>query len=160
MAFIDAAFALHFDSKSHTGVIFIIGGVVVYVASHKQKCMAKSPTEAELVGLTDYLGLVELFHEFISFLFGAPIPTQIVYQDCTSAISLVTRGGGITCTKHMRARVNLAKECFDEKRAIVVYCNTHQMRADGVSKVLEGKSFEHFAHFVQGSKAPLPTGGR
>jgi len=51
----------------------------------------------------------------------------------------------------MRARVNLAKECFDEKRAIVVYCNTHQMRADGVSKVLEGKSFEHFAHL---SKAP------
>ena len=154
MAFIDAAFALHFDSKSHTGVLFVIGGVVIYVASRKQKCMAKSPTEAELVGLTDNLGLVELFHEFLSFLFGTSIPIPIVYQDCTSVISLVTRGGGITRTKHMRARVNLGKECFDEKRAIVVYCNTSQMKADGASKVLEGKGFEQFANFVQGIRTP------
>mmetsp|Transcript_9001 Transcript_9001/g.13045 ORF Transcript_9001/g.13045 Transcript_9001/m.13045 type:complete len:209 (-) Transcript_9001:1-627(-) len=154
MAFIDAAFALHFDSKSHTGVLFVIGGVVVYVASRKQKCIAKSPTEAELVGLTDNLGLVELFHEFISFLFGKPIPIPIVYQDCTSVISLVTRGGGITRTKHMRARVNLGKECFDEKRAVVVYCNIQQMKADGASKILEGKGFVDFANFVQGIRTP------
>ncbi len=71
LTFIDAAFALHFfDSKSHTGVIITIGGVVIYISSRKQKCIAKSPTEAELVGLTDNLGLVELFHEFLSFLFG------------------------------------------------------------------------------------------
>jgi hypothetical protein len=71
LAFIDAAFALHFfDSKSHTGVIITIGGVVIYISSRKQKCIAKSPTEAELVGLTDNLGLVEMFHEFLSFLFG------------------------------------------------------------------------------------------
>ena len=114
-AWIDAAFALHFDSKSHTGVLFVIGGVVIYISSSKQKCIAKSSTEAELVGLTDNIGLVELFHEFISFLFGKPIPTPIIYQDSTSVISLVTRGGGITRTKHMRARVNLGKECFDEK---------------------------------------------
>jgi len=154
MAFIDAAFALHFDSKSHTGVLFVIGGVVVYVSSRKQKCIAKSPTEAELVGLTDNLGLVELFHEFVSFLFGKLIPVPIVYQDCSSVISLVTRGGGITRTKHMRARVNLGKECFDEKRAIVIYCNTKQMKADGASKVLEGKGFMDFATFVQGIRTP------
>jgi hypothetical protein len=155
LAFIDAAFALHFfDSKSHTGVIISIGGVVIYISSRKQKCIAKSPTEAELVGLTDNLGLVELFHEFISFLFGKPIPTPIIYQDSTSVISLVTRGGGITRTKHMRARVNLGKECFDEKRAIVVYLNTKDMWADGASKILEGKPYEQFANFVTGVKTP------
>ena len=63
-AFIDAAFALHFDSKSHTGMIIMIGGAVVYVSSGKQCCMTKSPTEAELVGLMKRLGTVELFHEF------------------------------------------------------------------------------------------------
>jgi hypothetical protein len=31
---------------------------VVYVASHKQQSIMKSPTEAELVGLTDNLGLI------------------------------------------------------------------------------------------------------
>ena len=161
LAFIDAAFALHFfDSKSHTGVIITMGGVVIYISSRKQKCIAKSPTEAELVGLTDNLGLVELFHEFLSFLFGKPIPTPIIYQDSTSVISLVTRGGGITRTKHMRARVNLGKECFDEKRAIVTYLNTKEMWADGASKILEGKPFLQFADFVTGIKKPLTTGGR
>eukprot|EP00590_Aulacoseira_subarctica_P007934 CAMPEP_0172427188 /NCGR_PEP_ID=MMETSP1064-20121228/40977_1 /TAXON_ID=202472 /ORGANISM="Aulacoseira subarctica , Strain CCAP 1002/5" /LENGTH=176 /DNA_ID=CAMNT_0013171267 /DNA_START=105 /DNA_END=635 /DNA_ORIENTATION=- len=161
LAFIDAAFALHFfDSKSHTGVIITIGGVVIYISSRKQKCIAKSPTEAELVGLTDNLGLVELFHEFISFLFGEQIPLPIIYQDSTSVISLVTRGGGVTRTKHMRARVNLGKECFDEKRALVKYCHTKLMRADGASKVLEGSAFEQFAKFVQGHPMAWTTAGR
>jgi hypothetical protein len=36
-AYIDAAFALHFDSKSHTGIVIFIGGALVYAASRKQK---------------------------------------------------------------------------------------------------------------------------
>ena len=35
-AFIDAFFALHFDSKSHTGANITVGGAVVYVVSRKQ----------------------------------------------------------------------------------------------------------------------------
>ena len=42
VAYIDAAFALHFDSKSHTGVMILVGGTVLYVSSRKQKCIAKS----------------------------------------------------------------------------------------------------------------------
>ncbi len=55
-AYVDAAFALHDDSKSHTGVVILLDRSVLYVASRKQKCVTKSPTEAELVGLTDNLG--------------------------------------------------------------------------------------------------------
>jgi hypothetical protein len=35
------------------GVVIRVGGYMVYASSRKQKCMTKSPTEAELVGLTD-----------------------------------------------------------------------------------------------------------
>jgi hypothetical protein len=42
----------------------------------------KSPTGAELLGLTDNIGLVELFQEFM-------------------VVSLVTIGGGIARTKHL-----------------------------------------------------------
>jgi hypothetical protein len=69
-AYIDAAYALHSDSKSHTGVIIFVGHAIVYVASKKQKCMSKSPTEVELIGLTDNLGLVELFKEFVDYVTG------------------------------------------------------------------------------------------
>jgi len=162
IAFIDAAFALHFDSKSHTGVMVLIGGTVVYVSSRKQKCIAKSPTEAELVGFTDNLGLVELFHEFVSFLLGREAPTPIVFQDCTAVISLVTIGGGITRTKHMRARKNLGKEMVDAKRILVRYINTKERMADGLSKILEGEPFQKFASCVLGEMklTVKTTGGR
>ena len=160
VAYIDAAFALHFDSKSHTGVMILVGGTVVYVSSRKQKCIAKSPTEAELVGFTDNLGLVELFHEFVSFLLGRKVPVPLVFQDCTAVISLVTIGGGITRTKHMRARKNLGKEAVDAKRLFVRYINTKEMMADRLSKTLEGEAFQKFASCVLGEmKLTVKTTG-
>jgi hypothetical protein len=47
IAYIDAAFATHEDSKSHSGVARFIAGVLVYAASKKQRCVTKSPTESE-----------------------------------------------------------------------------------------------------------------
>jgi hypothetical protein len=76
--------------------------------------MSKSPTEAELIGLTDNLGLVELFKEFLDIITGEETATPIVYQDCKSVISLVTVGGGITRTKHLIVRMHLGKEMVDE----------------------------------------------
>jgi hypothetical protein len=70
--------------------------MVVYAASWKQKCVIKSPTEAELVGLTDNLGFMDLFQEFVMFLVGAKMRLPIVHQDSTSVITLVTQGGGVT----------------------------------------------------------------
>jgi hypothetical protein len=64
---VDAAFAIHGDSKSHMGVAMFAGGALVYPASRKQKCMMKIPTESELVVLTDNEGFVELFQKFLSF---------------------------------------------------------------------------------------------
>jgi hypothetical protein len=40
-AYVDAAFALHSDSKSHTGVMVYVGETLVYVSSKKQKCMSR-----------------------------------------------------------------------------------------------------------------------
>jgi hypothetical protein len=67
-AYVDAAFAPHVDSKSHTGVTILIGRALVFAASRKQKCITKSPTESELVTLMDNIGLIELFEEFFNFI--------------------------------------------------------------------------------------------
>jgi hypothetical protein len=116
VAYIDAAYAVHEDSKSHSGVLIYVGDTLAYVASKKQKCMSKSPTEAELIALSDNLGLVELFKEFLEFITQSKIPAPVVYQDCSAVVSLVTQGGGKTRTKHLRARMNLAKEMVDGGR--------------------------------------------
>jgi hypothetical protein len=97
-AFIDASYATHQDGKSHSGLNVKIGGVAVFCASRKQKCVSKSPTEAELVALSDNLGFVELFQEFLSFVTNSRVTASVIFQDNTSVISMVTSGGGVTRT--------------------------------------------------------------
>lgn len=86
----DASSPTHEDSKSHTRYVIIVVGVPVYCASRKQKCMTKSPTEAELVGLSDNLSFMEIFVEFIEFIINQGLEVPAFYQDNTSVITLVT----------------------------------------------------------------------
>jgi hypothetical protein len=145
-AYIDASFALHPDGKSHTGVVILLGEVGVFFASRKQKCVSKSPTEAELVALSDNVGFVELFHKFVSFVLNCKIDTPMVYQDNTSVISLVTAGGGMMRTKHLCTRMYLVMEALKEGKINVKYVHTSEMFADGLTKVLDGAVFDSFAN--------------
>jgi hypothetical protein len=56
-AYIDASYGVHQGSgKSHTGCAIVLGDAGVIVArSSKQKIVTKSSTEAELVGLSDFV---------------------------------------------------------------------------------------------------------
>ena len=54
-AWVDAAYGVHDDFKSHTGGAMSLGIGTVHTKSSKQKLNTKSSTEAELVGVSDYL---------------------------------------------------------------------------------------------------------
>jgi hypothetical protein len=158
-AYIDASYAIHEDGKSHTGLIVMIGGVPVFSASRKQKCACKSPTGAELVALSDNLGFIELFQEFLGFVTNSKTDASVIFQDNTSVISMVTSGGGITRTKHMRARMFLLLEAVQELRVKIKYVPAALMIADGLTKSLDGKAFDFFAKTVLGHDNKS-TGGR
>jgi hypothetical protein len=140
---VDAAYALHGDSKSQTRAVVYMGRTMVFMSSKKQKCVRKSPMEAELVALTDNLGFVEIFQDFVNFLVmkkvQIPVQINIVYQDCNAVVSLVTRGGGVTRTKHLRVRMNLGKEMVDEGKIKVTCMNMEIMIADGFTKSYDPK---------------------
>jgi hypothetical protein len=152
VAYIDAAYALHGDSRSHTGVVIYVGNTLVYVSSRKQKCMSKSPTEAELIALTDNLGLVELFQEFVYFVTKKTTKTPVIFQDCNAVATLVTKGGGKLRTKHLRARMNLGKEAVDKGRLKVVYQSAEGMETDGFSKPYDPAKHAPFAALIQGER--------
>ena len=153
VAYVDAAFAAHYDAKSHTGVALFLGNALVYAALRKQKCVTKSPTDSELVGLTDNKQFVELFAEFLSFIMNQPVQIPFIYQDCTAVIALVTECGGVVRTKHLRVHMELCKEGLEQKHFEIKYIHTSKMIADGLSKPLEGKPFLTFASQLLGIKA-------
>jgi hypothetical protein len=143
---------------SHTEVLVKMGGVGFFFASRKQKCITKSPTEAELVALLDNVGFVELFHEILSFILNCAVDIPTVYQENTSVISLVTLGGDKVRTKHLRTRMFLVMEAIKEKKLCVKYVHTSQMSADGLTKILNGADFDFCVD--QAPCANKSTGGR
>jgi hypothetical protein len=110
--------------------------------------MSKSPTEAELIALTDTVGLVELFQEFVEFVTKQKIGVPIAYQDCKAVVSLVTIGGGKLRTKHLQARMHLDKEKVDEGHLKVIYKEAEGMAADGFSKPYDPAKHKEFAEMV------------
>jgi hypothetical protein len=144
VAYIDTSFSAHLDGRSHNRVVILVGGVAVYYGSRKQKCVSKSPTEAELVALSDHLVLVERFAEFLAFVTDSEEIKPLIYQDSTSVITMVTEGGGAVRTEYMRTRMNLVLEAVQQKRVEIGYVGTKEMKADGLSKPLECMDFVKF----------------
>jgi hypothetical protein len=53
-------------------------------------------------------------------------------------------------TKHLRARMHLRKEAFDDGNVIVKLTGTKDMKADGLSKPFDPGDHIRFAKFIQG----------
>jgi len=110
----------------------------------------KSPTDKELIALTDNIGFIEMFQEFIEFITNKKLEVPIIYQDSTSVISLVKEGGGVVRTKHLRVRMELCKEALREQRFEIAYMSTGQMIADCLTKALDGQPFLQFVAALLG----------
>jgi hypothetical protein len=72
-----------------------------------------------LVALTDSVGFVELFEEFFCFVLNIQPRVPIFYQDSTSVISFITKGGWLVRTKHFHVRIHLAEKVISQKKTRV-----------------------------------------
>ena len=89
--YVDAAFAVHPDFKSHTGAAMMFGRGAVINISRKQKLNTKSSTNSKLIGADDVSVMIlwtKLFMEHQ----GYNIEKNILFQDNKSAILLETNG--------------------------------------------------------------------
>ncbi len=150
VAYLDASFLMHQDGKSQSGVIVLVGGAPIYFRLKNQKCVSKSPIEAELVLLLDNVGVVELLQEFQAFMMNTALPDPVVFHDSPSVITLVMQGGDVPCMKYMRTRMDLVCEAVEEQEMLIRYVGTKEMKADGLTKVLEGADFKELVNVVLG----------
>ena len=82
---IDASYAVHQDMKGQTGGEILLGTGLIHGQSSKQKINAKSSTESDLIGVSEYLP----FHVWtVNFLEkqGYNLDRKILYQDKLSAM--------------------------------------------------------------------------
>jgi hypothetical protein len=149
--YVDAAFAVHPDFKSHTGGSMTYGQGTPMSMSRKQKLNTRSSTEAELVGPDDLSTLI-LWTRLFMMCQGYDIDKNILYQDNKSTI-LLEENGKKSSSKRTRAlniRYFFLTDQIAKGNLIVEYCPTTEMIADYFSKPLQGKLFQKFRRSIMG----------
>ena len=89
--FIDGAFAVHPDMKSHTGSYMTFGKGMIDGASKGQKINTTSSTEAEVVAVHDNMPSI-LWARYFLEAQGYPLKSSILHQDNLSSKLLETNG--------------------------------------------------------------------
>ena len=88
---IDAAFAVHPNMRSHTGATMSMGSGAVQSISKTQKVNTRSSTEAELVAVDDVIAQVVWTRNFLEAQ-GFDVKDNIIYQDNKSTMLLEKNG--------------------------------------------------------------------
>ena len=114
---VDAAYATHPDMKGQTGATFTMGHGSIYSNSLKQKLVACSSTEAELIGVHDILPQILWTRNFLISQ-GYPVQENIVCQDNMSAMLLENNGhkSSTKRTKHIELRYFLSTIKYCKKK--------------------------------------------
>lgn len=138
----DAAFGVHVDGKSHSGLVIAIGGGPIFVRSSKQKIVTKSSWEAELVALSDGGSQIIWSRNFL-LAQGYDVPAIPVGQDNMGTIASINKGAsGSDRSRHVHVRYFWLKDRIQSGEIAVEYVPTEEMVADVMTKALQGEKFE------------------
>ena len=141
----DASYAIHSDAKSHSGILYSLGrnNGPIMTKSSKQKLVAQSSTEAELIALHEGVDTVDWMINFLKSL-GVSFTPATVFQDNKSTIQLAERGSPASKrSKHIMVRYFSMKEKIDKGDIKLEYLPTALMIADIFTKPLQGELFRN-----------------
>ena len=147
--YVDAAFAVHADMRSHTGSIFTLGKGSIISGSSVQKRNARSSTESEINGVDDKIAKIIWTKKFVDAQDWG-FKCNVIMQDNTSTIKLLNNGreSAGKRTRHLDIRLFYVKDLVKNKEVEVVYCPTEKMIADHNTKPLVGAKFKMFRDVI------------
>ena len=146
----DAAYALHVNGRSHTGLVITFDGEPisgpVYCKSHMQKLVTLSSTESEMVALVDgvkrLIPLARLLEKLGVTIAGEP---ALVMCDNKSVLHMISNGEGCPGkSKHMRVRWHFISELMEDNFIKCEHLDTNLMIADLLTKPMGGAKFRDF----------------
>ena len=147
--YIDAAFAVHPDMKSHTGLFFTMDKGAIMSASTKQKVNSRSSTEAELNATDEKISKIIRVKKFLEHQ-DFKVKLNIVYQDNTSTMKL-QKNGKVSSgkrTRHFDIKLFYITDLINRDEVEVRYCPTDEMIGDYMTKALVGTKFKLFHDLI------------
>jgi hypothetical protein len=139
--YIDSSYGVHGDAKGQSGSVITMGRGAIRCKSSKQKLVAKSSTESELIGVSDELSQVIWTRNFLLSQ-GYVMEEALVYQDNTSTIELAIKGrSNSNRMRHVAIRYYFIKDRIQSKEVKIEHIGTTNMVADYFTKPLQGSLF-------------------
>ncbi len=150
----DAAHTVDHDCKGHTGAGMSFGQGMALSYSWKQKIVAKSSTETELIGVDNTLGYI-LWACYFTEKQGYGMAPLVLYQDNMSVILSETNGRASSTkqTKHFKVKYFYIKEKVNNVKIEIEHCPTGQMWTDINTKPKQGLVYHKFRGHVMGIPA-------
>ena len=149
-SYIDASYGVHSDMKSHSGSVVSLGTGAVSAASTKQKINTKSSCEAELTAVADKIGKAIWIRNYLIDQGYEPGPV-VLHQDNQATMQLLQKGYPASDrTRHINIKYFFVKDLIGRNEVKIVYLETGDMVADGMTKPLQGDLFRRFRAKVQG----------
>jgi hypothetical protein len=144
----DAAYGVHVDGKSQSGSTHTLGKGPISARSRKQKLVAKSSTEAELISASDNVPELIGIRRFLVSQ-GYALSASTIYQDNMSTMALIAKGRSTSeGSKHIKIRYFFVKQYVDDGELQVVHMPTDDMLADLLTKPLQGTKFRELRNRV------------
>ena len=136
---VDAAFAVHPDMKSHTGITMTMGRGSIISASKKQKLNTRSSTEAELVAVDDAMAHIIWSKNFLEAQ-GIKLKPSTVLQDNESSMKLENNGQKSVGqrSRHINIRYFFITDQVEKGKIKIEYCPTDEIESDYMTKPLTG----------------------
>ena len=152
MWYVDCAYGVHADYRSHTGGGLTMGKGFAISVSKAHKLNTRSLTEGEIVSVDDCLSLVLWYCEFM-IAQGYGCNRNIILQDNRSSILLENNGKASSGkrTRPMHIRYFGITDGVDKKIAKIMWVPRKDMVADYLTKALQGAEFCRFRNFIMGS---------
>ena len=149
--FIDVAFGVHPDFRSHSGGVMTMGTGAIQSMSQKQKLNTTNTCSAELVGADDAANLI-LWTKLFMEAQGYEIRENILFQDNKSTILLIENGKRSSGkrTRALNIRYFFLTDQRDKGNLDVKYCPTDDMLGDYMTKTTQGKKFCGFQKEIMG----------
>jgi hypothetical protein len=160
--FIDGAFAVHDDMRSHSGSYMTFGKGMMNGSSTKHKINTTSSTEAETVSVHDNMPQI-LWTRYFMEAQGYPLEPSVIHQDNQSAILLENNGRSSSGkrTRHMNIRYFFVADVVKRGHAVIQYCPTDDMTGDFFTKPLQGAKFRKFRNIIMNCEydehGPVPA---
>jgi hypothetical protein len=150
--YVDASYLTHDNMKGHTGGIIMLGekGGTILALSRKQRVLARSSTEAELIAIEEVLKYATFERDLVEEMVGEKIRIK-VFEDNKSTINLCNNGkSNNISTKHIKKKFFIIKEYIDEGLAYLEHLETEEMIADLLTKPIIGQKFVKFRDLILG----------